>query len=109
MGIAYKNEIVFGTTKTTFAPNGTILREQFAAFLFRYAKYKEEDTTKQADLSKFTDVDKTSTYALPALKWANAQGYITGHANTTLIDPTGNATRAQMASILARYINNTKA
>ena len=38
-----------------------------------------------------------------------AQGYITGHANTTLIDPTGNATRAQMASILARYINNTKA
>ena len=106
---AYKNEIVFGTTKTTFAPNGTILREQFAAFLFRYAKYKEEDTTKQADLSKFTDVDKTSTYALPALEWANAQGYITGHANTTLIDPTGNATRAQMASILARYINNTKA
>ena len=99
---AYNNEIVYGTTETTFGPDDSLTREQFAAFLYRYAKFKGYDVSGQADMSKFTDFDKAETYAEPALKWANDAGLITGHANTTLIDPKGPATRAQMASILYR-------
>lgn len=102
---AYSNKVVAGMTATTFGPMETLTREQFAAILFNFANYKKMDVDGKADLSKFSDADRISSYAEPALSWANHEGLITGHANTTLIDPRGSATRAQMASILYRYIN----
>ncbi len=99
---AYKNNIVAGTGKTTYSPNDTITREQFAAILYRYASYKGRDITRTTDTSAYVDFNKTSSYAREALTWANAMGYITGMSET-IIDPCGNATRAQMASILMRY------
>lgn len=99
---AYANNIVAGTSKTEYSPNVTITREQFAAILFRYAKYKNADVSRTTDTSSYKDFDETSTYAKEALTWANAMGYITGMSKT-VIAPRGNATRAQMASILMRY------
>ena len=75
---------------------------EFAAIMYRYAEYKGMDISKQADMSKYDDFDKASEYAKPALKWANASGYITG-LSASVISPRGSATRAQMASILMRF------
>ena len=99
---AYGEKIVAGLTKTEFGPEEELTREQFAAIMYRYAEYKGMDISKQADMSKYDDFDKASEYAKPALKWANASGYITG-LSATVISPRGSATRAQMASILMRF------
>lgn len=102
---AYAHDIVSGTTDTTFSPETKITREQFAAILYRYAKYKNYDVSGEADMSVFTDFETSSTYARSALAWANAGGYITG-MNATTLSPRSNATRAQMASILQRFVTN---
>jgi len=102
---AFNNKIVFGTDDDHFAPDKNLAREEFAALLFRYANYKELDTKDRADLSKFADANRIEGYAEPAISWANAKGLITGHADSGLLTPKGNATRAEMASILYRYIN----
>ena len=99
---AAANQIVKGTSATTFAPNDSITREQMAAILYRYAQYKGYDVTKKADLSGYSDNGQVSAYAKDALAWANAAKLINGVTNTTLA-PRGNATRAQIAVILVRY------
>ena len=71
----------------------------------RYAAYKGYDTTAAADLSKYTDQGSISEYAYKNMQWANAVGVITGVTDTTLV-PQGNATRAEVASILHRFIEN---
>ena len=98
---AAANQIVKGTSATTFAPNDSITREQMAAILYRYAQYKGYDVTKQADLSGYSDNGQVSAYAKDALAWANAAKLINGVTNTTLA-PQGNATRAQVSAILHR-------
>ena len=99
---AAANQIVNGTSATTFAPNDSITREQMAAILYRYAQYKGYDVTKQADLSGYSDNSQVSAYAKDALAWANAAKLINGVTNTTLA-PQGNATRAQVSAILHRF------
>ena len=99
---AAANQIVKGTSATTFAPNDSITREQMAAILYRYAQYKGYDVTKQADLSGYSDNGQVSAYAKDALAWANAAKLINGVTNTTLA-PQGNATRAQVSAILHRF------
>lgn len=99
---AAANQIVKGTSATTFAPNDSITREQMAAILYRYAQYKGYDVTKQADLSGYSDNSQVSAYAKDALAWANAAKLINGVTNTTLA-PQGNATRAQVSAILHRF------
>lgn len=99
---AAANQIVKGTSATTFAPNASITREQMAAILYRYAQYKGYDVTKKADLSGYSDNGQVSTYAKDALAWANAAKLINGVTNTTLA-PQGNATRAQVSAILHRF------
>ena len=96
------NQIVKGTSATTFAPNDSITREQMAAILYRYAQYKGYDVTKKADLSGYSDNGQVSAYAKDALAWANAAKLINGVTNTTLA-PQGNATRAQVSAILHRF------
>lgn len=99
---AAANQIVKGTSATTFAPNDSITREQMAAILYRYAQYKDYDVTKKADLSGYSDNGQVSAYAKDALAWANAAKLINGVTNTTLA-PQGNATRAQVSAILHRF------
>ena len=94
--------VVNGTSATTFSPNDSITREQFAAILYRYTKMKGVDVSAQADLSVYEDAGEISGYARPAMVWANDTGLITGVTETRL-QPKGNATRAQAATIFYRY------
>ena len=104
---AYSNNIVAGKSADKYAPNDKLTREQMAAILYRYAKYAGKDTTAEADLSVFADLNKLDAYAVDAMKWANGKGIITG-MNATTLDPNGNATRAQLASILQRFLTPKK-
>ena len=102
---AAANGIVNGITTTTFGPDNAITREQMAAILYRYAQYKGYDVTASNDLGSYTDASQISAYATTAMQWANAEGLITGNTTTT-INPTGNATRAEVATILMRFCEN---
>jgi hypothetical protein len=100
---AAANGIVTGFDATSFKPDQAITREQFAAIMFRYAGFKKYDVTASGALEAFTDAGSVSSYALAAMKWANAEGLITGRTTTTLV-PTGSATRAEAATILMRLL-----
>lgn len=97
-----ENSIVNGYSREQFDPDGRITREQMAAILFRYALLKNYDMSPQSDLSGFSDYTKVGSYAIAALSWANGAGLING-TSTTTISPDGTATRAQSATILARF------
>lgn len=99
---ASKNNIVTGYGNGKFGPNDAITREQMAAILYRYAQYKKDKTKETADLSSYSDSSKVSTYAVDAMKWAVGKGLISGTGDNKL-SPTGSATRAQVAMILARF------
>ena len=105
---AAANSIVGGVGNGKFNPNGNITREQLATILYRYAEKKGFDTSKRDNLSLFSDKDKVSNYAKDAIRWAVAEGLISGNVinGKTLLDPQGNATRAQVATILMRFIQN---
>ena len=81
---------------------GAITREQLAAILFRYAKQKGYDVSKSADLNGFADANTVSTYATDAMRWAVANGLIQG--SNSKLNPKGTATRAQVATILMRFM-----
>ena len=102
---ASANGIVKGIDQAHFAPDAGITREQMAAILFRYAEYKGIDVSARADLSGFADYGSVSAYALEALSWTNAKGIINGSDANTLM-PLSGASRAQVAAILHRYIEN---
>ena len=102
---AKQNNIVSGYNSTTFAPNDNITREQIAAILYRYAAYKGYSVDKTSDLSNFNDTSNISNYALTPIKWAVSSGLISGMGDST-ISPLGNASRAQIATILMRFIEN---
>ena len=76
---AAANDIVNGTSATTFAPNSPITREQMATMLYRFAQYKGMDAvTLQEHLTGYPDGDQVSDYAIPAMNWAVGQGLIAG-------------------------------
>lgn len=102
---ARQNGIVSGMSAEQFAPNNAITREQMAAILYRYAQFKGYDVSAKADLSVYTDAAQVSTYATDAMAWANGAQLITGTSQATLT-PAGNATRAQVATILMRFCEN---
>ncbi len=104
---AYYNGIVNGITDTEFAPNANITREQMASILYRYAQYKDYDVSvgEDTNILSYADVDKISEYAIPAMQWACGDAIISGKGGG-ILDPTGNATRAEAAAILARFIKN---
>lgn len=82
---------------------GKITREQLAAMLYRYAKMKGYDVSASADISGYTDASGVSGWATDAMRWAVSAGLINGRTATTLA-PQGNATRAEVASILMRFM-----
>lgn len=99
-------KIVSGMGEGLFAPNMEITREQMVAMLYNYAKYKGYDVTASADLSKFADNASVSTWAQPAMQWAVAEGYISGMGDSQLA-PQGTATRAEIASVIMRFMEAT--
>ena len=81
---------------------GVITREQLATILYRYAKQKSYDVSKSAALTAFSDADKVSGYAAEAMQWAVAEGLLQG--SNGKLNPQGSATRAQVATILMRFM-----
>lgn len=81
---------------------GVITREQLATILYRYAKQKGYDVSKSAALTAFSDADKVSGYASEAMQWAVAEGLLQG--SNGKLNPQGSATRAQVATILMRFM-----
>ena len=99
---AAANGIVTGTDSTSFSPDAKVTREQLAAILYRYAQYRKLDTDASAKLNSFTDADSVSAYASEALGWAVSEGLINGASGKLM--PKGDATRAQVAAILHRFV-----
>ena len=99
----YNNGVIKGTSATTFSPDRDVTREQLVTLIFRYS----QEEPVEADLSAYPDADSVSEYAREAMAWAIANGIINGVKNNAngsiLLKPAAGATRAQIATIFARY------
>ncbi|MBQ7500771.1 MAG: S-layer homology domain-containing protein [Clostridia bacterium] len=100
---AVDNKITGGTSDNTFSPNDRVTREQLAVFFYAYSKSMGYDVSATVDLNKYTDAKDISSWAVTAVKWAVAEGLISGMTDTT-IGPKGSATRAQAAVIFKNYV-----
>ena len=100
--------IVNGRPDGTFDPKGAITRQELATMLYRYADVMKLDTSAKGDLSVFPDEDQVLAYAVDAMTWANGAGLVKGNSRdgVNYLDPWGNATRAQVATILMRFCEN---
>lgn len=96
--------VVNGIGENKFAPNDTVTREQLATILARYSAYKGLDDGARADLTAYADNDKISQYAIDPMQWAVQNDIIRGMTATTL-SPVGTATRAEIATMINRYIS----
>ena len=96
--------VVNGFDDGTFQPNAAITREQLAAILMNYAQYKGQDVSARATLDTYNDATAISSWANDVMSWAVAEGLLTGVTNDQL-QPQGNATRAQVAAILQRFLS----
>lgn len=98
---AYENKITSGTSETTFEPNSEVTREQFARFMYNYA-----GNPAVSGKLDFVDADQVSDWAYDAMVWANQNNIILGKKKSdgsVVLDPRGNATRAEAATILMGY------
>lgn len=103
---AYANDIVAGTSATTFAPNVDITREQMTVILYGYtAKYAPAFTGGGTSLGQFPDAGSVANWAYAAMNWAVGNGLISGIESygVTYLTPQGSATRAQASAIIMRY------
>ena len=105
---AAENKIVNGVGEGRFDPDGEITREQMAAILYRYSEFKGVTPSEGKFAAEYPDAGKVSRYALTAMRWANAEKLINGtqRGSTVYLDPQGSATRAQVAAILMRFVQN---
>lgn len=102
---AQQNGIMGGYSNSSFAPNDPITREQLAAIFYRYAQYKGYDTTQGGmAIREFGDYESISDYAMGAMAWAVNTGLVKGDSN--LLYPNGTATRAELAAMLHRFVEN---
>ena len=105
---AYNTGVTTGNNGK-FDTTGNLTRQQLAAFLFRFADVMGYDVTAREDYSSMMNADQVSGYAKEAMKWAVGSGLISGSQKTVNgvavkdLDPTGNTTRAQLATILQRF------
>lgn len=106
---ASANGIVNGVSETEFGPDANITREQMAAIIYRYAKYKNADVSvgENTNILSYEDFDSISEYAIEPLQFVCGSGIINGTTATTLA-PKENATRAQAAAIFMRTIESIK-
>ena len=103
---AYTNNVVSGTSATTFAPNDVITREQMAVILYGYtAEFAPEFTGNAASLNTFPDAGSVANWAYAAMSWAVGNGLISGMGSggVSYLAPQGSATRAQASAIIMRY------
>lgn len=103
---AANSGVVNGMTDTRFAPEAAVTREQMVTILYRYAKLKDADVTAKGDLESFPDHDQVKPYARDAFSWAVGAGIIQGDSNGSVatLSPRNSATRAQVAAVLMRYL-----
>ena len=101
---AAEKGIVKGYGDGTFGPEDDITREQMAVILYRYAQYKGYEVTATGDLSTFNDGAQTSDWAVEAMKWAVGSSLLQGYAGN--LNPTGTATRAEVAQIFMNFCEN---
>ncbi len=106
---AAKNGIVTGYADGTFLPTREITREQLATILYRYTNTLDVEMNEGAELTAFPDEGDTANYAREALSWAVGEGLVTGVKTNgaTYLRPKNNATRAQFATIIARFMAMT--
>ena len=106
---AKQNGIVSGITETEFAPGQNISREQIAAIIYRYAQHKGYDVScgVNVEIANYDDCGEVSQYAISAIKYVVASGVLKGKTDRTL-NPRDNATRAEIATILQRFIEMNK-
>ncbi len=106
---AKESGIVNGVSDTLFAPDANITREQIATIMHRYAKYKGYDVTvgESTNILSYEDFGKISEYAVSAVQYAAGSGMMGGKTPST-INPLDNATRAETAAILMRFVNYNK-
>ena len=102
---AADNGIVSGYGGGLFGPNDNITREQVVVILNNYAKWKNLSVSATTDLANYTDAGEISDWALSAMKWANATELMLGRSETTLV-PKGETTRAEIATLLMKFIEN---
>lgn len=106
---AAENGIVTGYSDTgKFGPADYITREQMATMMYRYAKYKQLDTTKSNELDSFPDGKNVQEFAVDGMKWCTAEGIITGkvqEGKPNTLEPQGKTSRAECATIISRYTN----
>ncbi|MBE6606258.1 MAG: hypothetical protein E7635_04405 [Ruminococcaceae bacterium] len=102
---AKQNGIVNGVSETEFAPDANITREQIAAIMYRYAQYKGYDVSvgENTNILSYDDVEDVSEYAVASMQYVVGSGLIKGKTETTL-NPKDNATRAEIATVLQRFI-----
>jgi hypothetical protein len=93
--------VVEGKGNGLYAPMASVTRQELATMLYRFVKQQSMDVSAKGDLSSFTDSNKTASWAKEALEWAVGSGIITGKDNG-ILDPTGTATRAEVATMLMR-------
>ena len=98
------NGIIKGYGEGIFGPNDIITREQLAAIMYRYSNYKKYDVSAGEDTNilSYNDISELSEYAVSSMQWACGESLVSGIGNN-LLAPRGNATRAQVATILMRY------
>ena len=103
---ANQNRIVNGVGHGCFDPDGNVTREQLATILYRFACWEKHNTGGRAELLSFHDAGFVSSWALDAVRWAISAGIIEGskEIGRLMLLPDGNATRAQVAAMLMRYI-----
>ena len=102
---AADTKVVTGYSDTgKFGPADKINREQMAVMMYRYANYMGYDTSVKEDFSRFNDAAKVNDFAKEAMQWAVGNGIITGKNNGTALDPQGNASRAECATIIMRFM-----
>ncbi len=106
---AQQHAIVNGIYENEFAPDAPITREQIAVMMHRYAEFKGIDISRgdNANIPSYSDFNTVSGYAVTSVCWAVGSGLIKGRTETTL-NPKDNATRAEIAAILHRFLKNNK-
>ncbi len=102
---AYENGIVNGISTTSFGPAENITREQMAAIFYRYSAFRGYNVSQSGNISAYPDAGKVSKYAVGAMSWANGAGLIKGQSSAAgnRLNPRGEATRAEVATILERF------
>ena len=108
-GVAWaaENGIVNGIGNGLFGPNNNITREQIAVILYNYTKFNKTELANGDNLRMFIDKSEVSSWAIDGVQWAVAEKLISGKGDG-ILDPKGNATRAEIATILHRFLETIK-